>query len=55
VFASASRIHLAPEELAALSGRMADVLRGGGKLLALVQNGEGIREKEVEADGTKWR
>jgi cyclopropane fatty-acyl-phospholipid synthase-like methyltransferase len=54
VFASASLIHLSPEELTPLSQKAADVLRDAGKLLSLVQDGDDIREREREADGTKW-
>jgi SAM-dependent methyltransferase len=54
VFASASLIHLTPEGLIAVSGRIADVLKETGKLLVLVQDGDGIREREIDVDGHPW-
>jgi SAM-dependent methyltransferase len=54
VLASASLIHLTPEDLIAVSGRIADVLKTTGKLLVLVQDGDGIREREMVVDGRPW-
>lgn len=54
VFASASLIHLTPAELPAVSERIAGVLTRTGRLLILVQDGETIRERELDINGYKW-
>jgi SAM-dependent methyltransferase len=54
VFASASLIHLTPTELTAASERIAEVLKRAGRFLALVQDGEGLRERELDINGSAW-
>ena len=55
VFASGSLIHIGPDELPTVLGRVADVLLGGGYLLAMVQDGEGLRESLRVVNGEKLR
>lgn len=53
VFASASFIHIPPEEMPGLLDRIAAVLSDGGKLLALVRDGQGTRERWPKVEGRK--
>lgn len=55
VFACASFIHIGPEELPAVMERVADVLNEEGYLMAIVQDGEGVRERWHEVAGQKLR
>jgi SAM-dependent methyltransferase len=55
VFASASLIHISPAELPAVLAKVAGVLRGHGKLLLIVRDGEGIRESWPEINGRRLR
>jgi SAM-dependent methyltransferase len=55
VFACASLIHVSPEELPDLLGRIATVLEPGGYLLALVRDGKGVRETWPVVQGIKLR
>jgi trans-aconitate methyltransferase len=55
VFAAASIIHVCPQELAALMGRIANILDGRGRLLAIVQDGDGSREHWPVIDGRKLK
>ena len=51
VLACGSLIHTEPGELPAVLGRIAAVLGDDGRLLAVVRDGEGMREVESELDG----
>ena len=53
VFAAASIIHVSPDELPQAMGRIADVLEDGGHLLAIVQDGKGVRESWPVVAGRK--
>ncbi len=55
VFACASFIHIEPEELPDVMERVADVLKDEGHLMAIVRDGEGIRETWREVVGRKLR
>jgi SAM-dependent methyltransferase len=55
VFASASLIHITPEELPGVLNRIAKILGDRGKLLMIVQNGQGTRENWPEINGRKLR
>jgi SAM-dependent methyltransferase len=55
VFATASLIHISPEEMPDVFAGIAGILNERGKLLAIVQDGEGIRERRPEVDGRQWR
>ena len=55
VFAAASLIHITPAELPDVSRRIASLLIDGGKLLAIVRDGEGIDESWPEVDGRRLR
>jgi SAM-dependent methyltransferase len=51
VFASASLIHITPEDLPGVLNRVAGRLRRAGKLLVIVQDGHGPREHWPIVDG----
>jgi SAM-dependent methyltransferase len=51
VFASASLIHIAPDDLNNVMNNISNVLNNGGYLLVIVQDGEGIKESEVTLEG----
>ena len=53
VFAAASIIHVSPEDLRQVMGCVAGVLKDGGHLLAIVQDGNGVREHWPVIDGRK--
>lgn len=55
VFAAASFIHIRPEELGVVLSRVADVLKVEGYLLAIIQDGEGIRESKPVINGHELR
>ena len=55
VFAAASIIHVSPDELPEVMTRIANVLEEGGRLLAIVQDGRGLREHWPIVDGRKMR
>jgi SAM-dependent methyltransferase len=55
VFASASLIHIPRAELPEVLDKIAGVLSGRGKLLMIVQDGEGTRESWPEVNGRKLR
>ena len=55
VFAAASIIHVSPDELPGVMTRIANVLEEGGRLLAIVQDGRGLREHWPIVDGRKMR
>lgn len=55
VFASASLIHILPDDLGGVFERVARVLRPGGYLLALVKEGQGIRETWPVINGERMR
>jgi SAM-dependent methyltransferase len=55
VFATASLIHISPEEMPDVFARIAGILKERGKLLVIVQDGEGIRERRPEVDGREYR
>jgi SAM-dependent methyltransferase len=55
VFACASLIHMRPEELIDVLRCIADVLKPDGCLLAIVRDGEGIRETWPVVDGQRLR
>jgi SAM-dependent methyltransferase len=55
VWAAGSLIHIRPDELSPLLGRIADVLEAGGIMLAIVREGEGTRVLWPEVDGQKLK
>ena len=55
VFAAGSIIHVSPDELPQVMSRIASVLEDGGRLLALVQDGEGSREHRHVIGGHEFR
>lgn len=55
VFASASLIHISPEEFSAVLEGIARLLDDQGKLMAIVRDGEGMRESRPEVDGRALR
>jgi SAM-dependent methyltransferase len=55
VFASASLIHVSPEELSGVLWRIASVLKPGGYLLAIVRAGDGMRETWPIVEGQVLR
>lgn len=55
VFATASLIHIAPEELPGVLKRVAAILNDQGKLLVIVRDGQGIRESWPEIKGRQLR
>jgi SAM-dependent methyltransferase len=55
VFAAASIIHVPPDDLQQVLSRVAGVLEDGGYFLAIVQDGEGVRECWPVVDGQKLR
>jgi 2-polyprenyl-3-methyl-5-hydroxy-6-metoxy-1,4-benzoquinol methylase len=55
VFACASLIHIVPEELPDVLEKIASVLKEDGHLLAIVRDGEGIRETWPVVDGREMR
>jgi 2-polyprenyl-3-methyl-5-hydroxy-6-metoxy-1,4-benzoquinol methylase len=55
VFACASLIHIGPEELPDVLEKVASVLTEDGHLVAIVRDGEGIRETWPVVDGRKMR
>jgi SAM-dependent methyltransferase len=55
VFACASLIHVCPAELPGVLARIANVLEPGGHLLALVRDGQGVRETWPVVEGVKLR
>ena len=55
VFAAASLIHIRPEELPDVLGRIADVLREGGCLLAILRAGQGSLVRWPVVNGQKLR
>jgi SAM-dependent methyltransferase len=55
VFACASLIHISPDELPDVLWRVVHVLNPGGHLLAIVREGEGIRETWPVVEGEKLR
>jgi len=52
-FASASLIHVAADEMPGVLDRVADVLTPQGLLLAIVRDGEGVWERELEIEGER--
>jgi hypothetical protein len=55
VFACASLIHIGPEELPDVMEKVASVLKEDGHLVAIVGDGEGIRETWPVVEGQKMR
>jgi SAM-dependent methyltransferase len=55
VFASASLIHVSPGELPDVLWRIASVLKPGGYLLAIVRDGDGMRETWPVVEGQRLR
>jgi len=55
VFAAASIIHVAPDDLQQVMSCLADVLEERGHLLVIVQDGKGIREHWPVIKGRKMR
>jgi SAM-dependent methyltransferase len=55
VFASASLIHISPDDIGSVFERVARVLRPGGYLLAIVKEGKDIRETWPIVNGERMR
>jgi 2-polyprenyl-3-methyl-5-hydroxy-6-metoxy-1,4-benzoquinol methylase len=55
IFASASLIHISPNELPDLFEQMSGVLTEGGFVVIMVREGKGIREVWPEVNGHKFR
>ncbi|MFC2095580.1 class I SAM-dependent methyltransferase [Candidatus Bipolaricaulota bacterium] len=55
VFAAASIIHVSPDDLANVMDRIAGVLKNAGHLLAILQDGHGVRERWPIVDGQMIR
>jgi 2-polyprenyl-3-methyl-5-hydroxy-6-metoxy-1,4-benzoquinol methylase len=55
VFAAASIIHVPPGDLPQMMSRVANILEDGGQLLAIVQDGKGVREHWPVIDGRKMK
>lgn len=55
VFASASLIHVAPDQIVAVMGRISDILKEQGFLLAIIRDGEGIDEKASDLTVEGWK
>ncbi|UCC63418.1 MAG: class I SAM-dependent methyltransferase [Anaerolineae bacterium] len=55
VFASGSLIHISPEEMPDVLKKVAQILRENGYLLAIVQDGEGTRERWPVVAGKKLK
>lgn len=55
IFASASLIHISPNELPDLFEQMSGVLNEGGFVVVMVREGKGIREVLPEVNGHKFR
>lgn len=57
IFASGSLIHIRPDRLANVVGKVSGILKKNGYFLMIVQDGEGINEKwsNLEVEGKKLR
>jgi len=55
VFASASLIHISPEEMPGVWEQVRGILKRDGLVVAILREGEGTWERELEIDGQKMR
>ena len=55
VFAAGSLIHIPPDDLSGVLNRIAEILQNGGYLLAIVQDGQGARERWHEINSQRIR
>ena len=55
VFACASLIHVSPEEMPGVWEQLRGILKRGGLVVAILREGEGIWERQLEIEGQKMR
>ena len=55
VFACASLIHISPDELPGVFTQMRNILNPNGLVLAILREGEGAWERQLEIEGQKMR